>query len=69
MNKYNFSIITAWHDGKLRAYLPESGRLIYEVPHAHHLDATAVVLTDSNRFLADLYQHLIINFSLFKQRE
>jgi len=43
------SIITAWHDGKLRAYLPESGRLIYEVPHAHHLDATAVVLTDSNR--------------------
>lgn len=43
------SIVTAWHDGKLRAYLPETGKLIYEVPHAHHLDATAVVITDSNR--------------------
>jgi len=43
------SIVTAWNDGKLRAYLPESGRLIYDVPHAHHLDATAVVITDCNR--------------------
>jgi len=43
------SMITAWHDGKLRAYLPESGKLIYEVPHAHHLDATAVVITDDNK--------------------
>ena len=45
------SIVTAWNDGKLRAYLPESGRLIYDVPHAHHLDATAVVITDCNRFV------------------
>ena len=44
------SIVTAWNDGKLRAYLPESGRLIYEVPHAHHLDATAVVITECNRY-------------------
>jgi len=43
------SLVTAWHDGKLRAYLPESGKVIYEVPHAHHLDATAVVVTDNNR--------------------
>ena len=46
------SIVTAWNDGKLRAYLPESGRLIYDVPHAHHLDATAVVITDCNRLVA-----------------
>ena len=45
------SIVTAWNDGKLRAYLPESGRLIYDVPHAHHLDATAVVITDCNRLV------------------
>merc|ERR1711892_255890 len=43
------SIMTAWNDGKLRAYLPQSGRLIYDVPHAHHLDATAVVVTECNR--------------------
>jgi len=43
------SIVTAWNDGKLRAYLPQSGRLIYDVPHAHHLDATAVVITECNR--------------------
>ena len=44
------SIVTAWTDGKLRAYLPQSGTLIYEVPHAHHLDATAVVITECNRY-------------------
>ena len=45
------SILTAWNDGKLRAYLPQSGRLIYDVPHAHHLDATAVVVTECNRLV------------------
>lgn len=43
------SLVTAWNDGKLRAYLPQSGKLIYDVPHAHHLDATAVAITDNNR--------------------
>ena len=57
------SIVTAWNDGKLRAYLPESGRLIYDVPHAHHLDATAVVITDCNRFVIIVfYRNCILNF-------
>ena len=60
------SIVTAWNDGKLRAYLPESGRLIYDVPHAHHLDATAVVITDCNRFVSALIEKKILknNFLL-----
>ena len=53
------SIVTAWNDGKLRAYLPESGRLIYDVPHAHHLDATAVVITDCNRLVSVLIEKKI----------
>jgi WD40 repeat protein len=42
------SLVTAWSDGRLRAYLPVSGKLIYEVPHAHHLEATALAITNCN---------------------
>lgn len=42
------SLVTAWSDGRLRAYLPISGKLIYEVPHAHHLEATALAITNCN---------------------
>ncbi|XP_072259665.1 cilia- and flagella-associated protein 52 [Pyxicephalus adspersus] len=36
------SIISAWNDGKIRAFTPESGRLLYEIVNAHSMGVTAI---------------------------
>ncbi|NXL84808.1 CFA52 protein, partial [Alectura lathami] len=40
------SIISAWNDGKIRAFLPESGRVIYVIDNAHSLGVTAIAATN-----------------------
>ncbi|NXO05333.1 CFA52 protein, partial [Rhinopomastus cyanomelas] len=42
------SIISAWDDGKIRAFLPESGQLLFTINHAHSLGVTAIAAM-SNR--------------------
>eukprot|EP00042_Codosiga_hollandica_P004593 m.14334 g.14334 ORF g.14334 m.14334 type:complete len:611 (+) comp22175_c0_seq1:135-1967(+) len=36
------AIITGWNDGKIRAFLPQSGKLKYEINNAHNKGVTAV---------------------------
>ncbi|XP_033117800.1 cilia- and flagella-associated protein 52-like [Anneissia japonica] len=38
-------IISAWNDGKIRAFLPESGRLLYCIEDAHNKGVTAIAST------------------------
>ncbi|KAM6376747.1 cilia- and flagella-associated protein 52 [Pluvialis apricaria] len=47
------SIISAWNDGKIRAFTPETGRLMYMINHAHSLGVTAIAATsDSKRIIS-----------------
>ncbi|XP_074777942.1 cilia- and flagella-associated protein 52 [Athene noctua] len=47
------SIISAWNDGKIRAFMPESGRLMYVINHAHSLGVTAIAATsDCKRIIS-----------------
>ncbi|XP_005399437.1 PREDICTED: cilia- and flagella-associated protein 52 isoform X2 [Chinchilla lanigera] len=39
------SIISAWNDGKIRAFAPETGRLIYAINSAHRIGVTAIATT------------------------
>ncbi|KAF4704137.1 wd repeat, partial [Perkinsus olseni] len=36
------SIVTGWHDGKIRAFLPQSGKLLYVINDAHKNGVTAI---------------------------
>ncbi|XP_031455049.1 cilia- and flagella-associated protein 52 [Phasianus colchicus] len=47
------SIISAWNDGKIRAFMPESGREKYVINNAHSLGVTAIAATnDCKRILS-----------------
>eukprot|EP00794_Sanderia_malayensis_P009374 gene9374-10361_t len=39
------SIISAWNDGKIRAYTPETGKLMYTIHDAHNKGVTAIATT------------------------
>ncbi|XP_019490118.1 PREDICTED: cilia- and flagella-associated protein 52 [Hipposideros armiger] len=39
------SIISAWDDGKIRAFAPETGRLMYVINNAHRIGVTAIATT------------------------
>lgn len=39
------SIISGWSDGKIRAFLPQSGKLLYVINDAHHHGVTAIAST------------------------
>ncbi|KAM7008827.1 cilia- and flagella-associated protein 52 [Tautogolabrus adspersus] len=43
------SIISAWNDGKIRVFAPESGRLMIIIPNAHRMGVTAIAGTRSCR--------------------
>lgn len=43
----------AWNDGKIRAFTPETGRLMYVIEHAHSMGVTAVASTsDCKRIIS-----------------
>jgi hypothetical protein len=35
----------AWNDGKIRAFAPETGRLMYAINSAHRIGVTAIATT------------------------
>ncbi|PNF16695.1 Cilia- and flagella-associated protein 52 [Cryptotermes secundus] len=39
------SIISGWNDGEIRAFTPQTGRLIYEIHNAHSKGVTAIAIT------------------------
>lgn len=47
------SLVSGWEDGKIRVFLPESGKPFYTINNAHHVGVTALALTeDSNRIIS-----------------
>eukprot|EP01015_Nassula_variabilis_P029619 TRINITY_DN6378_c0_g1_i5.p1 TRINITY_DN6378_c0_g1~~TRINITY_DN6378_c0_g1_i5.p1 ORF type:complete len:563 (-),score=111.82 TRINITY_DN6378_c0_g1_i5:24-1712(-) len=47
------SIISGWNDGKIRAFLPQSGRLLYVINDAHIHGVTAITTTsDCSRIIS-----------------
>jgi cilia- and flagella-associated protein 52 len=53
INKAGTSIVSGWSDGKVRAFLPESGKLQYAIPDAHVDAVTAVAFThDGSRVVS-----------------
>ena len=40
------SILSGWNDGKVRAFLPQSGRLLYAINDAHNHGVTAISTTN-----------------------
>ncbi|XP_073737807.1 cilia- and flagella-associated protein 52 isoform X2 [Callorhinus ursinus] len=47
------SIISAWDDGRIRAFAPETGRLIYVINNAHRIGVTAIATTsDCKRIIS-----------------
>ncbi|XP_030362455.1 cilia- and flagella-associated protein 52 isoform X2 [Strigops habroptila] len=47
------SIISAWNDGTIRAFTPETGQPMYVVNHAHSLGVTAIAATsDCKRIIS-----------------
>ncbi len=41
------SILSGWSDGKIRAFLPQSGKLLYAINDAHNHGVTALVPTNN----------------------
>jgi WD40 repeat protein len=47
------SLVTGWSDGKIRAFLPQSGKLLYVINDAHKNGVTALAVTsDSGRIVS-----------------
>ncbi|EER17966.1 WD-repeat protein, putative [Perkinsus marinus ATCC 50983] len=47
------SIATGWHDGKIRAFLPQSGKLLYVINDAHKNGVTAITCSsDTGRLVS-----------------
>jgi hypothetical protein len=47
------SIITGWSDGRVRAFGPQSGKLVYTINDAHHKAVTALAATpDAGRIIS-----------------
>ena len=43
------SIVSGWSDGKIRAFLPQSGKLLYVINDAHNHGCTAITATDDGQ--------------------
>jgi WD40 repeat protein len=41
------SLVTGWSDGKIRSFLPQSGKLFYAINDAHNHGVTALALTNA----------------------
>jgi WD40 repeat protein len=47
------SIISGWSDGKIRAFLPQSGKLLYVINDAHNHGCTSITATsDGQRIIS-----------------
>lgn len=47
------SIVSGWSDGKIRAFAPQSGKLLYTINDAHHKAVTAIASTsDSSKIIS-----------------
>lgn len=46
-------MLTSWNDGRVRAYAPQSGRLLFAIEHCHNRGVSAIAVTpDAGRLLS-----------------
>ena len=46
-------MVSGWSDGKIRAFGPQSGKLLYTINDAHHKGVTALAASaDSGRLIS-----------------
>uniref|UniRef100_A0A8C4XH24 Cilia- and flagella-associated protein 52 n=1 Tax=Erpetoichthys calabaricus TaxID=27687 RepID=A0A8C4XH24_ERPCA len=45
------SIVSAWNDGKIRAFTPESGKLLYILNNAHSMGVSAIAVTSDCKWV------------------
>ncbi|XP_069692192.1 cilia- and flagella-associated protein 52 isoform X2 [Periplaneta americana] len=45
------SIVSGWNDGEIRAFTPQTGRLIYEIHNAHNKGVTAIAITECGQYI------------------
>ena len=51
------SIFSGWHDGKIRTFLPQSGKLLYCINEAHINGVTAITATsDFRKIMSGLFR-------------
>ena len=46
-NRGRFFMCRGWNDGEIRAFTPQTGRLIYEIHNAHGKGVTAIAVATS----------------------
>ena len=64
------SIISAWSDGKIRAFMPQSGKLMYEIVDAHKKGVTALKGTcDSERVVSGGMDGTVRVWKIGKQKQ
>lgn len=64
------SIISGWSDGKIRAFGPQSGKLLYTINEAHQKAVTAIACTsDSSRIISGGEEGLVRVWRIEKQSQ
>ncbi|KAK9810051.1 hypothetical protein WJX72_004013 [[Myrmecia] bisecta] len=64
------SIISGWSDGKIRAFGPQSGKLLYTIHDAHHRAVTAIASTaDSSRIISGGEEGMVRVWRITKQSQ
>jgi len=64
------AIVSGWNDGKVRAFFPETGRLMYTIHDAHAKGVTALALSkDGSRMVTGGNDSLVRIWSLSRDRE
>ena len=54
------SIISGWSDGKVRAFLPQSGKLLYAINDAHKNGVTALALSSDCGRIAPCREYVFL---------
>jgi len=64
------SIVSGWSDGKVRAFGPQTGKLLYTINDAHHKAVTAVAMTsDSSRLISGGEEGFVRVWRITKQSQ
>jgi WD40 repeat protein len=64
------SIVSGWDDGVIRAFTPQTGKLMFEIPNAHSKGVTALAFThDAGRLVSGGGEGLVRVWKLGKETQ